>query len=121
MQNLPNVNNQLSSKDLFDAFKKQLIKDFEQSNLPIDYIEAFDPDYKSIHEKIAFELQRNEKRTDFQLMNLLNRADISETQLKKYLGDSKDENHFNIIAELIIKRILQKVVIKQYYKNSEKL
>jgi hypothetical protein len=52
-------------------------------------------------------------------MNLLYRIDISEAQLKRYLNKNKDESHFNVIAELIIKRVLQKVVIRQMYKNSE--
>lgn len=119
MENLPDIKNQLTSKNLFDAFKKQLIRDFEQSNFPADFVEALEPDYSSIHEKIASELQRNEKKTDFNLMHLLYRIDISETQLKKYLVENKGDNYFNVIAELIIKRVLQKVVIKQFYKNNE--
>jgi hypothetical protein len=119
METLSTIKNQLSSKDLFDAFKRQLVKDFEQSNFPADFVEALEPNYISIHEKIAFELQRNEKRTDYNLMHLLYRIDISEAQLTKYLHAHKNENHFNVIAELIIKRVLQKVVIKQHYRNNE--
>lgn len=119
MENLPEIKSQLSSKELFDAFKRQLVRDFEQSNFPADFVEALEPDYRVIHEKIAFELQRNEKKSDFNLMQLLYRIDISEAQLKKYLFEYKNDNYFNIIAELIIKRVLQKVVIKQFYKNSE--
>lgn len=119
MLNLPNLTNQLSSKELFDNFKKQLVKDFDQSNFPSDFVEMLEPDYSSIHKKIALKLQRNEKKSDFNLMNLLYRIDISETQLKKYLTEDKDGNHFNVIAELIIKRVLQKVVIKRYYKDNE--
>ncbi len=119
MQHLPDIKNQLNSKELFEAFKKQLIKDFEQSNFATDFVAALEPDYNSIHEKIVVELQRNEQRTDFSLMNVLNRIDISEVQLKRYLGEKINENHFDVIAGLIIKRVLQKVVIKQFYKNSE--
>lgn len=119
MQDLPTINNQLTSKKLFDAFKVQLAKDFQQSNLPADFIVNLEPEYTSIHEKITGELQCNEKRTDFNLMNLLYRIDISETQLKRYLNEYKDENYFNVLAELIIKRVLQKVVVKQYYKNRQ--
>jgi len=35
-------------------------------------------------------------------MQLLNRIDISEAQLKKYLNEYKNENHFNVIAELLL-------------------
>jgi hypothetical protein len=119
MQTLPDLKNQLISSDLFDAFKRQLVKDFEASNFPADFVEALEPDYIIILEKIALELKRHEKKSDFNLMQLLYRIDISEAQLKRHLAKHKDENHFNVIADLIIKRVLQKVVIKQFYKNSE--
>ncbi|MCU0368028.1 MAG: hypothetical protein MUF39_04275 [Cyclobacteriaceae bacterium] len=119
MENLPEITNQLSSKGLFDAFKIQLSKDFEQSNFPADFVNSLEPDYQSIHQKIAVELQHNEKKTDFNLMQLLYRIDISEAQLKRYLSENIHETYFNVIAELIIKRVLQKVVIKRYYKNNE--
>lgn len=118
MDDLLNIKLQLSSKDLFEAFKRQLTKDFEQSNFPSDFVDALEPDYNAIHEKIAFELQHNEKKTDFNLMQLLYRIDISEAQLKRYLSEYKNESYFNVLAELIIKRVLQKIVIKQYYKNN---
>jgi hypothetical protein len=41
-------------------------------------------------------------------------------QLKKYLNENKNESRFKVIAELIIKRVLQKVVIKHHYRNNEK-
>ena len=119
MANLTDIKNQFNSQELFEAFKAQLKKDFEQSNLSADFVEALAPDYNHIHERIVMELQRNEMRTDFNVMRLLNRIDISEPQLKRYLAENKDERHFNVVAELIIKRVLQKVVIKQSYKRKE--
>lgn len=119
MQNLPELESQLSKHGLFDAFKKQLIKDFEASNLGTDLVMELEPSYSSILEKIASSLQRHEGKADFNIMQLLYRIDISEAQLKKYLIQHKDKSYFQVIAELIIKRVLQKVVIKRFYKNSE--
>ncbi len=99
----------------------QLAKDFEQSNFPADFIEVLQPNYDNIHNKIASELQRNEKRSDFNIMQLLYRVDIGEAELKRYLSDKQNQNYYHVIAELIIKRVLQKVVTKQYYKNKERL
>ncbi len=115
---LPNLRNQLTNKDLFDAFKSQLTRDCDQSNFPSDFVQTLEPDYSGIHEKIVRELQRNEKRSDCNIMNLLYRVDISEAQLKRYLSEKKSEGYFNVLAELIIKRVLQKVVIKRYYKSN---
>lgn len=117
MQDLIQVNTQLTRKDLFEAFKIQLAKDFEQSNFSAEFVKTLEPDYARIHEKILFELQRSQKRADSDVMNLLYRVDISEAQLKRYLAESPSENHLVTIAELIIKRVLQKVVIRQYYKG----
>ncbi len=118
MQNLVRVNDQLSSKDLFDAFKRQLTKDFEQSNFQADFINDLEPNYIGIHEKIVGELYRSEKKADSHLMQLLNRIDISEAQLQRYLIEHQNENRLSTIGELIIKRVLQKVVIKQHYKQN---
>ncbi len=119
MESLLPINDQLNKKDLFEAFKLQLAKDFVQSNFEAGFVQALEPVYAAIHEKIMLELQRNEKRADSNLMQLLYRVDISEAQLKKYLSEARNENHLSTIAELIIKRVLQKVIIKQYYKLNE--
>jgi uncharacterized membrane-anchored protein YhcB (DUF1043 family) len=118
MNDLVTIKNQLSTKDLFEAFRKQLQKDFDQCNYSADFVKTLEPDYGSIHEKIMFELQ-NKKKSDFNLRQLLYRIDISESQLVKHLNEYKNENYFGVLADLIIKRVLQKVVIKQYYKSKE--
>ncbi len=117
MQDLVQLNDQLSRKELFDAFKVQLAKDFQQSNFPTDFVEALEPNYDRLHETIVRELQRSPKRADVEMMQLLYRVDISEGQLKRYLEGQGHENHVSTIAELIIKRVLQKVVIREYYRR----
>jgi len=118
MQNLTEIKTQLSSKELFEAFKKQLKKEFEQNDFPADFADSLEPEYTSILTKLAWELQRNETKTDSNLLQLLYRIDISEAQVKKYLAANKHEHYFTVLAELIIKRVLQKVVIKHYYRNN---
>ena len=115
MQTLPALEGKLGTKELFDAFKMQLIKDFKQSNVSTDFIDRLEPIYEMLLKKIASELEQNEKQADSKIMRLLNRVDISEPQLKKYLNENKDRDYFNVVAELIVKRVLQKVVIKKHY------
>jgi hypothetical protein len=117
MESLPDIRNQLSQQGLFNAFKQQLAKDFQQSNCPFEFIEALQPDYENILQKITDVLRQNETTSDFNLMQLLNRADISETQLKRSLNEKSALPYHSVIAELIIKRVLQKVVVRQYFKN----
>ncbi|HBK88181.1 MAG: hypothetical protein U0289_12305 [Cyclobacteriaceae bacterium] len=118
MADLPSIQQQISSKDLFEAFRIQLAKDFAQCNYPVDFIATLEPDYKNIHIQIVRVLQSGEKKSDLNLMQLLYRVDIPEVRLKKLLSESGDTGHLNVIAELIIKRILQKVVIRRYYGGS---
>jgi hypothetical protein len=116
-QNLPSIESRLNSKELFVAFKMQLAKDFNQSDFPSDFIDRLEPIYETLLKTIATELQQNDKQADSKIMRLLNRVDISEPRLKKYLSENKDKGYFNVVAELIIKRVLQKVVIKKHYRN----
>ena len=118
MSELPELTDQLRSEALFEIFKQQLAKDFEQSNFPFDFIQSLKPDYDSLVSTIVGQLMQTEKRSDVSLMNLLYRIDISESQLNSYLSRDKSRTTIEVIGELIIKRVLQKVVIKQYYKLS---
>jgi hypothetical protein len=115
MADLPSIQQQIRSKDLFEAFKTQLAKDFAQCNYPVDFIATLEPDYERIHQLIVQALQSGEKKSDLNLMQLLYRVDIPEARLKKLLAESAGASHLNVIAELIIKRVLQKVVIRRYY------
>lgn len=120
LNHVPDIKNQLSSQELFDTFKTQLQKDFKQSNSPDEFIESLRPNYTQILETIAKQLQHETISTST-LMSLLYRIDISEAQLKRYLQENQNKNYFDVVAELIIKRVLQKVVIKRYYKSNENL
>lgn len=118
MQNLAEIKNQLSSNELFEAFKKQLKKEFEQNNFPADFVDSLEPQYDSILTILAQVLQRSETKADSNLIQLLYRIDISEAQVKKYLQANTHENYFLVLAEVILKRVLQKVVLKHYYRSS---
>ncbi|MFN5627739.1 MAG: hypothetical protein ACK48W_00505 [Bacteroidota bacterium] len=109
--NLPN---------LFQLFIAQLIKDFSSANFDSDFITHLKPDVQEIQFAIIDQLEKVEKISKTKLRNLLYRIDISEKQLLK-LSKNKTENSFNeILSELIIKRVLQKVIFKEYYKTKGK-
>ena len=118
MDNLPDIITSISKPDLFEAFKIQLKKDFDNCGLNSDFMTKLIPDYNFILDLLSKEVSLIIKTSNDKLMELLYRIDISEMQIKK-LGIQKPESTFNqIVAELIIKRELQKVVIKQMFKNN---
>jgi hypothetical protein len=109
----PSINNIHS---LFQLFIAQLIKDFSSANFDSDFITHLKPDVQEIQFAIIDQLEKVEKISKTKLRNLLYRIDISEKQILK-LSKNKTENSFNeILSELIIKRVLQKVIFKEYYK-----
>jgi hypothetical protein len=112
----PSINNIHS---LFQLFIAQLIKDFSSANFDSDFITHLKPDVQEIQFAIIDQLEKVEKISKTKLRNLLYRVDISEKQILK-LSKVKIENSFNeILSELIIKRILQKVVFKEFYKSKK--
>lgn len=104
---------------LFELFIAQLIKDFNSSNFDTSFIYHLKPDVQEIQFALIEQLEKEEKTSKTKLRNLLYRVDISEKQIVK-LSKVKIENSFNeILSELIIKRILQKVVFKEFYKSKK--
>ena len=112
----PSINNIHS---LFQLFIAQLIKDFSSANFDSDFITHLKPDVQEIQFAIIDQLEKVEKISKTKLRNLLYRIDISEKQILK-LSKNKTENSFNeILSELIIKRVLQKLIFKEFYKSKK--
>ncbi len=98
-------------------FKKQLQKDFEGAGLSRlpgnDLPSRFDLLKAEVMALIA------PLRNSSQLPGLLYRIDISEIQLKKYGAEHPGLDFEEVLAELIIKRELQKVILKKRFSNPE--
>ena len=126
MEELPDLNMGISKPDLFEKFKTQLKKDFENCGLDSGFTENLIPDYDFIFnlvnlevEKINLSAVRHDKSKSNKLNELLYRIDISEMQIKKAFAVNSNTTLNEIIAELIIKRELQKIVIKEHYKSKD--
>lgn len=109
----------LGSRELFELFKQQLKKDFSECGCESDFVDQLPQDFNEIKWILASEIKQNEKRSTFNLQQLLYRIDINEKRLSKELKTQAKEDYLMVIAELVIKRILQKIVIKKYYSNHE--
>jgi hypothetical protein len=103
----------LEKQSLFDKFKIQTHKDYEISgvleHMPIitsnNLNKLKDEFYNSV---LKLELSDA-------LKNLLYRIDITELQIKQSCVKNPETPLQHILAELMIKRILQKVVLKELY------
>jgi len=115
MNELPDISSGISKPDLFEKFKLQLQKDFEYCGLNAQFVPALIPDYQSITGSLYTELERIAKISG-KLSELLYRIDISESQIKKASAVTSVSFH-EVVAELIVKRELQKVIIKEHFKK----
>jgi hypothetical protein len=106
----------LSKPDLFEAFKLQLIKDLENCGLNADFVRTLTADYETILTSVARDVKKIMAGSENKLSELLYRIDISEAQIAKLMKDKRELEFSDIIAELVIKRELQKVVLKQMFK-----
>lgn len=108
------VNNYLIRENLFDLFKRQLKKDFDSCSLNTDFIEVLPLEFEALKGYIMIELKHLSKNNSL-LSNLLYRIDLSEIQIKNYHLKNPKLDFEEILAELIIKRILQKVILKKKF------
>lgn len=114
MQDLA-LNEQLGKENIFELFKLQVQKDFEGAGLEGDFAAGlpfgYEPLLNTLTAKLAPFLQKNSNK----LMSLLYRIDISQEQIRKYRSRNPQLAFEATLAELIIKRTLQKVILKKSF------
>jgi hypothetical protein len=101
--------------DLLRDLLGQLLKDFKTAQVPLDL---------DVQERYSFEALRDFVQMNLEahldangsLKNLLNRVDLTEKQVKRAIPNQLGQ-HLRVLSELIIKRELQKVVIRHWYRS----
>ncbi|MCC6370110.1 MAG: hypothetical protein IT236_03790 [Bacteroidia bacterium] len=108
------VHSYLEKENLFNLFKAQLQKDFESSGIDTSF-ESLPSEFEELKSTIIKTLQPL-LRSGSSLINiLLYRIDISELQQKNYQKQNQHLKYEEVLAELIIKRVLQKVILKNNF------
>ncbi len=102
----------VSQQELIEKFNIQLLKDFEMSDVSayLEPIVVFD--YDEIHLSIMNALKSIDNKDYSKYQHLLYRIDISEKTVDLELKSKPDSERYTVLADLIIKRILQKVILK---------
>jgi len=105
----------LQKPDLFEKFKTQLHRDFELCGFADEAPQINSNNLEHVFQEVLKSVMIIEKKSSTSLQNLLYRIDITELQIKKEAVDYPKKNFQQILVELIVKRILQKVILKQQY------
>ena len=109
------VINSLQKVDLFEKFKTQLHRDFELCGFADEAPKIVSNNLEHVFQEVLKSVMNIEKKDSASLQNLLYRIDVTELQIKKEAASHPEKNFQQILAELIVKRILQKVILKQQY------
>lgn len=110
------VENYLKMPNLLRDLLLQLLKDFQTAQIPLALNPEENYSFEAICGFIELVLEEHIKRAGT-LKNLLNRVDLTEKQIKKAIPTALYSN-LRPLSELIIKRELQKVVIRYWYQQS---
>lgn len=103
--------------DLIKDTANQVIKDFDMFGLEIKFSGNAYNAYEELFEQIQPHIDKLINSNQQKFLGILYRIDISEEQMKKAVLDNLSEPFSHIITDLVIKRELQKVVIRKQYKK----
>ncbi len=97
----------------------QLTKDFEQGGVLFVFPEGLLVNFQNLFEEVyqCLELLTRNIGGNSLIMNLLYRVDISEHLVKKALKNSPE--YAKTLADLMVRREAQKVIIKAFYGQSK--
>jgi hypothetical protein len=111
------INKYLAEQDIFALFCMQLKKDFEGAGAALSLSEGIKHEATQVREIILAAVKHITRQSSHQLPSLLYRIDISENKLKDFADKHKELGFEEVVAELIVRRILQKVILKKRFSN----
>ena len=114
---LATVNAKIKANHFLAQTTTQLEKDFLTVGINFD-IEKPVKDYKQLFFFTTNLVNALNEQDPKRIINLLYRIDLSEEKVQNEMKNTK-LTFSELLAELIVKRELQKVIIKNYYSNPE--
>ena len=116
--NITDISKYFNRLDLIKETAEQIIKDFEMFGMEIKFSGSVYNAYQELFEQIEPHIKKLIDTNHSKFMGILYRIDLNDQHIKKAIESNSSEPFSEIITDLIIKRELQKVVIRNHYKNS---
>jgi len=109
----------LNDIDILNQTAQQIQKDFSFFNINILFEESAKDSYAQLCEQILLPIKQLITSDYQKLIALLYRVDISEIQIRKESYNHTEQPFEEIITQLIIKRCLQKVVLRKLFSTHD--
>jgi hypothetical protein len=110
-----NISQYINRLEFIKDTANQIIKDFDMFGMEIKFsgnqYNAYEELFEQIEPYIGHLISSNQQK----FMGIIYRIDLSDEQIKKAVNENASESFSEIITDLIIKRELQKVVIRRHY------
>ena len=106
-----------SRTDLLEKVVEQLKKDFNWFNFEITFKGTEESPYQELYNQILPLIEELLNDDYPKLMAMLYRIDLDEDFLNRKLKENAQADTDEIITDLIIKRELQKVIIREMYSS----
>ena len=123
-----NISHYYNRLDILNETAQQIIKDFGMNGMEIKFSGNADNAYSELFSQIHSHIDEMLKHTNSPLhwrgvggeafYNLMYRIDISESQIKKAVEESKDKSFSEVVTDLILKRELLKVITRRSFSNN---
>ena len=115
--NYDNLSQYFNRIDLIKDTANQIIKYFDMFGLEIKFSGNAYNAYEELFEQIEPKINQLINTNQSKFMSVLYRIDLSDVQINKAINENSSETFSAIISDLIIKRELQKVVIRKQFNN----
>ncbi len=115
--NFRDLSKYINRLDLIKDTANQIIKDFDMFAMDVKFSGNAYNAYEELFEQIEPHIKKLIDTNQSKFMGILYRIDLSDEQIKKAVQENTSEPFSAIVTDLIIKRELQKVVIRNHYKS----
>lgn len=117
MNSFTDLSNYINRLDMIRATAAQIIKDFEMFGMEVRFSGNPYNAYEELFDQIEPQIKKLMDSQPSKFMGFLYRIDLSDDLVKKALKANSSEPVSALFSDLIIKRELQKVVIREHYKK----
>jgi hypothetical protein len=113
--NFTDISQYINRLDLIKNTADQIIKDFDMFGMEVKFSGNAYSAYEELFDQIEPHISQLITSNQSKFMGILYRIDLSDEQIKKAVSENSTEPFPAIVTDLIIKRELQKVVIRSHY------
>jgi len=105
----------LQDAEILNQTGEQIKKDFAFFEIEILFESSYQNGYDKLYDQVFPQIKKLLSSNSQKIFSLLYRVDISEVQLKNESQKNLEQTSEQLITHLIIKRCLQKVVLRKLY------